>query len=446
MKRTFIVPGLPKMITRRQPGIHRIGFAAYKSDGNKSAELEALEKLNEATETRYKELKDDLASKTKELLELKEFSADAVKKGEEFAATVKELNTLLGDKGATLKQIQDEVKELQAKNGRIKNNIPEEKLGMKELLLKEFESSAEKLKTFRGDVHKGKDSALELFTTKAVGTMTTSANITGVSIDAVPTWNNDWAVRGRQRVHARDLLRTINTATGLYLFMRQNTPVGEGSVSATAGPGQVKPTRDYDLTMLTVNAKYRAGTVDLAAEMEQDIPGLAQFITEELTEDYLQTETFDFINSLATSATGSSSVPGGVTVLAEKIPHWVANLEQQNWAPSDIVVRPRLWATLLNTKPSDYGVPGGFVITPQGDVIFAGLRLVKCSTNAISDSQVLIGDFRKAVIVQKSGEGFRVEMFKSHDKHVYQNIITFRGEARAEIAIHRPDAFLVGTA
>jgi HK97 family phage major capsid protein len=441
MKRFY----LPKMGNRRQPGLSRFGFAAYKSDG-KSAELEALEKLNEATEQRFKELKDELATKTKELLELKEFSTDAVKKGDEYAATVKEMNSLLGEKGATLKQIQDEVKELQAKNGQIKNRLPEENLGMKQILLKEFETCSEKLKAFRSDVHKGKDQALELFTTKAVGTMTTSASVTGVSIAAVPTWSNEWATRGRQLVHARDLMRTINTATGLFLFMRQNTPVGEGSVSGTAGPGQVKPTRDYDITMNTVNAKYRAGTVDIAAEMEQDIPNLGQFITEELTEDYLQTETFDFINSLVTSATGSGSVPAGVTVLAEKIPHWVANLEQQNWSPNDIVVRPRLWATLLNTKPSDYSTPGGFVITPSGDVIFAGLRLVKCSTNALSDTQVLVGDFRKAVIVQKSGEGFRVEMFKSHDKHVYQNIITFRGEARAEIAILRPDAFLVGTA
>jgi HK97 family phage major capsid protein len=442
MKRFY----LPKMGNRRQPGLSRFGFAAYKSDGNKSAELEALEKLTDATEQRYKELKDELASKTKELLELKEFSTDAVKKGEEYAATVKELNSLLGEKGATLKQIQDEVKELQAKNGQLKNPIPEQNLGMKQLLLKEFESCSEKLKGFRGDIHKSKDSALELFTTKAVGTMTTSANITGVSISAVPTWSNEWAVRGRQLVHARDLMRVINTATGLFLFMRQNTPTGEGSVDSASGPGQLKPTIDYDLTMVTVNAKYRAGIVDIAAEMEQDIPNLSQFITEELTEDYLKKETFDFINTLVTTATGTSGVPGGVTVLAEKIPHWVANLEQQNWAPTDIVVRPRLWATLLNTKPSDYSTPGGFVITPSGDVIFAGLRLVKCPTNALSDSQVLIGDFRKAVIAQKSGEGFRVEMFKSHDKHVYQNIITFRGEARAEIAVLRPDAFVVGTA
>jgi hypothetical protein len=59
---------------------------------------------------------------------------------------------------------------------------------------------------------------------------------------------------------------------------------------------------------------------------------------------------------------------------------------------------------------------------------------------------VLIGDFRKALITQKAGEGFNVRMFNTHDQAVYANLITFRGEARAEVAILRPDAFLVGGA
>lgn len=412
---------------------------AAQGGGAASAELELLKQVD----AKVGQIKGDYE---KEIGILKEQNTLFVTKNTEFETKVKDLNTELAAKGATLGEIQKEVIELKAKSGQMKVSIPETQMGMKDLLLKEWEAATEKLKEFRLDVHKNKDAALHVLTTKAVGTMTSTANITGASISVVPTWSNEWAVRGRQLVHARDLMRVINTGTGLFMFMRQNSPVGEGSVSATAGPGQVKPTRDYDLTMITVNAKYRAGTVDIAAEMEQDIPGMGQFITEELTEDYLRNETFDFIGTLRDSATGANSVPAGVTVFAEKIPHWVANLEQQDYAPTDIVVRPRRWATLLNTKPSDYSTPGGFIITPNGDVIFAGLRLVKCSTNALSDDQVLIGDFRKAIIVQKSGEGFRVEMFKSHDKHVYQNIVTFRGEARAEIAVLRPDAFLVGTA
>lgn len=414
-------------------------YDAGAGSGGGSAEVELLKEVNKKVD----QIKGDYE---KEINTLKQANTEAVTKQAEYDLKVKELNEELAAKGATLGEIQNQVKELQAKGGRMSSHVPDEQMGMKQLILKEWEGAAEKVKAFRADIHKTQAGALEILKTKAVGTMTSAASITGTSISVVPTWSNEFATRGRQVVHARDLMRVVQTQTGLFLFMRQNTPTGEGSVGVTAGPGQTKPQIDYDLTMVTVNARYRAGTVDLAAEMQQDIPGLGQFITEELTEDYLRIETFDFIAALKAAATGSTSVPGGVTVTAEKVPHFVANLEQQNYNPDTIVVRPRLWATLLNTKPSDYSVPGGFVITPSGDVIFAGLRLVKCATNALSDTDIMVGDFRKALIVQVAGEGFRVEMFKQHDRAVYNNVITFRGEARAEIAILRPDAFLVGTA
>lgn len=439
--------GLPKMQTRRMPGVHRFGYAAYKTDGDKSAELIALEELNKNTETRYKELKDDLAIKTKELSDLKAFNDDQGKKIGEYETTVKELNTILGDKGATLKQIQDEVKELQAKAGAMKVVTPENKMGVKELFLKEFEANAETaVKEFRADLHNNVNNALPFMKTKAVGTMTIASNITGASISAIPTWDNNFAVRGRQLVHFRDLVRTIDTTTGLYIFLRQNIPAGEGSVAVTTAPGATKTKRDYDNTMVTVTSRYRAGTVDVAAEMIQDIPGLSKYITEELTEDYLQTESKDFFDALIAAATGSSAVPAGVTVTAERIPHYIANLESNNYQPTDIVVRPRVWANLLNTKPADYSTPGGFLVLPDGTIIFAGLRLTKCSSSALADDKVLIGDFRKTLITQKAGEGFNVRMFNTHDQAVYANLITFRGEARAEVAVLRPDAFLVGGA
>jgi hypothetical protein len=439
--------GLPKMQTRRMPGVHRFGHAAYKTDGDKSPELEALETLNKATETRYKEVKENLELRTKEVQELQAFQKDADVKIKAYETAVGELNGILGEKGATLLQIQNEVKELQAKAGAMKISTPENKMGVKELFQKEFEAAAENaVKEFRGDLHTNVNNAFPFMKTKAVGTMTIGSNITGASISAIPTWDNNFAVRGRQLVHFRDLVRTIDTTTGLYIFLRQNIPAGEGSVHVTSQPGATKTKRDYDNTMVTVTSRYRAGTVDVAAEMIQDIPGLSQYITEELTEDYLRTESMDFFTSLIDAATGSSAVPAGVTVTAERIPHYVANLESNNYAPTDIVVRPRVWANLLNTKPADYSTPGGFLVLPDGTIIFAGLRLTKTSTNALGDDEILIGDFRKALITQKSGEGFNVRMFNTHDQAVYANLITFRGEARAEVAILRPDAFLVGGA
>ena len=439
------IMGLPKITTRRMPGASRMGYAAYKTDGEKSPELEALEKLNTATEARYKELKDELGLRTKELSEMKAFNDNQQTKIAEYENTVKELNGILGEKGATLKQIQDEVLELKAKSGQMKVVTPENKMGVKELFLKEFEAHAETaVKEFRADLHNNVNNALPFMKTKAVGTMTIASNITGASISAIPTWDNNFAVRGRQLVHFRDLVRTIDTTTGLYIFLRQNIPAGEGSVAVTTAPGATKTKRDYDNTMVTVTSRYRAGTVDVAAEMIQDIPGLSQYITEELTEDYLRTETFDFMDTLVNAATGSSNLQVATTVGAERIVRYVANLETNNYQPTDIVVRPQIWAGLLNTKPQDYSTPGGFLILPDGTVLFAGLRLTKCSSNALADDKVLVGDFRKALITQKAGEGFNVRMFNTHDQAVYANLITFRGEARAEVAILRPDAFVYG--
>lgn len=435
---------LPKITSRRMPGVNRFGYAAYKSDG-KSPELEMLEKLDTNMETRYKELKDELASKTKELAELKAANTEAETRYKEYESKVTELNKELSEKGATLGQIEEQVKELRAKSGSIsvKQNIPQNAIGIQAMLMKEFEENIEKVKAYREDVH-NKNNPLPIFQTKAAGTMTAASNITGVSIDTMPTFATEWAVRGRMRVHFRDLVRTVNTATGSYIFPRQNTPAGDGSVAKTTSQGATKSKRDYDNTLIQVLSKYRAGTVDIANEMVQDIPGITSYITEELTEDYLRTETFDFMSALVDAATGSTSIPGGVTVTAEKIPHYVANLEQQDYSPDTIVVRPRMWATLLNTKPQDYSTPGGFVVLPDGTILFAGLRLTKASTNALADDKILIGDFRKVIIVQKSGEGFRVQMFNQHDQAVYANLTTFRGEARAEVAILRPDAFVYG--
>jgi hypothetical protein len=414
-------------------------FDAAAGEGGKggSEELAILKQVDQKVD----QIKKD---HEKEISELKAAKTEVETKYKEYEQKVSDLNKELGEKGATLGQIQQEVAELKMKSGRMSVDVPEKHQSMQGLMLKEWDKATESIKNFRMDVHHQNNSQ-PILQTKAVGTMTNANNITGVSINGIPTISNEFAVRGRMKVHARDIFRTVDTTTGIFLFLRQNIPAGEGSVALTAGPGEVKPKRDYDNTMVTVTSKYRAGTTDIAAEMQQDIPGMGEYITQELTEDYLRTETFDFLTTLVNTATGSAALPGGVTVPAEKVAHYVANLEQNDYDPDFLLVRPRQWAVLLNTKPSDYSTPGGFVITPAGDIIFAGLRLLKTSTNAISDSEIIVGDSRRAIITQKSGEGFRVEMFKSHDKYVYANTITFRGEARAEIAVLRPDAFLKGT-
>src|ERR1044071_775639 len=95
-----------QMVTRRMPGVHRKGFAAYKSDGVTLEELGA--QVKEFSDQHKKVLKDYEAAQT-----------EVIRITKEYNEKVDGLNKTLGDKDATIKQIQGEVVELNAKMGRV---------------------------------------------------------------------------------------------------------------------------------------------------------------------------------------------------------------------------------------------------------------------------------------------------------------------------------------
>lgn len=372
---------------------------------------------------------------TKAYAEAKKANDEFTKLNQKFEAEVKKLNDDGTAKGATIEQILTDVKELQAKSNRIIVTQENQVKSLKhEIAAKMQENHANMTKgRFKFDI--------ELFDTKAAGTMTAANNLTG---STVLTYNLQPAVRGRQAVHMRDLVTTVPSATGTWVFYRQNTPAGEGSFDFQTTHGNAKNQIDYDLTAVTVNAEFLAGYSRIARQMMQDLPFLQTFVNNELMEDYMRTESFKFFDALAGGggATGNSTTSASVTV--EKIIDYIANLEQNNYQPGSIVVRPKLWATILKTKPQDYSIPGGVTISPTGDVMIVGLPLLKCTTNAIPDDKILVGDWSKAAIIQT--EGLSVGQFEQDQDNVIKNLVTVRVESRVGFAILRPDAFVYGNA
>jgi HK97 family phage major capsid protein len=235
----------------------------------------------------------------------------------------------------------------------------------------------------------------------------------------------------------RDLVSTIPSQTGVWAFYRQNDPVGEGSFGFQTA-GSAKNQLDYDMTQVTVNAEYLAGYSRIARQMIQDLPFLQTFVNNELIEDYLRRESFEFFQTLVTGATGSTATNASVTV--EKIIDYIANLYTNNYQPNAIVVRPGIWASILKTKPNDYSIPGGVQISPTGDVMIVGLPLVVCTSNGLADNKVLVGDFSRAAIIQT--DGLNVGMFEQDQDNVIKNLVTLRVEARVGFATLRPDAFI----
>lgn len=399
-----------------------------------------------------KELSDKVTTFKKEneklLNEANEAAKAAKQIADEYAEKVKQLNTDLAAKDATILQIQESVKELKAKSGHIGNPLAPVADSVETLIAKSFESDdakevlkAGKPGTWLTEPLKSKTK----FRAKDAGTFTLSNNLTqSISNVGVPTWSQDIWGRGYDDMHFRDLFRVIDSATGTYVFYQGNTPPGEGSV-AEVQPAGTKPKIDKDLTLQKVTAVYRAGIFDVAKEALQDLPMLQSYVNEELVNDYLDVETFDHFTSLLAAASGDSTVPGGLSHAIQKIVYLLANQRKAKYRADRIIIKPLKWAEIALTKPNDFSLPNIVTVTPSGAVAIAGVPVAVVNTDALADTQVLVGDSRKAGLIQVVGEGLQLELFKQHDKAVYNNIVTLRVEARTEEITFRPDAFIKAT-
>lgn len=354
--------------------------------------------------------------------EAEKLAAAANKKIED---EVKAINEELGKKGATLEEIQKEIKAFKAKSGRFSAGEGADQKKTAEVISEAFEEHFAEIKSFRKATGK--------FEMKAAGTMTAAANLAG---NVVATYDLTPQVRGRRRINIRDLIPVINSSTGSWKFYRQRVPVGEGSFGFQTSHGTTKNQLDYDLDEETITVDYLAGFAVLAKQMMQDLPFLQNYVANELVEDYKRTESAQFFGLLTAGATGSNTT--GSSVLAEKYIDWIASLMGNDWYPNAIVTDHTNWATILKTKPNDYNVPGGITISSDGTVMFCGLPLI--AQNNIGAGHTLIGDFSKAAIIQ--AEGLSADFFEQDGTNVRQNIITARVEARVALAILRPDAFI----
>lgn len=289
-----------------------------------------------------------------------------------------------------------------------------------ELIAKNFDSIRE--------VSLGNKVAMSL---KQAGVMTVSANLTG---DAVRTYQPGVAMVPTRKINFRDLIPAVNSATGIYTLYRETG--GAGSISVQTTPGDPKTLIDYDLTAVTFTARYIAGYARVDKSMLQDLPFLQSALPEMLLRDFYKAEDSNFYTVLSGAATGSTTT--SATVDAEQIIDYIANLESADFSVNGIVVNPRQWARLLNTKPSDYSVPGGFTITADGNIAIAGIPVFKSSF--IADDKVLLGDWNmaKRVVV----DDLKVEFFEQDSDNVQRNLVTVRIEAREVLAIDRPDAFV----
>jgi len=344
------------------------------------------------------------------------------------AAQVEQMNEDAKKKGQTLEELKSQVDAMAAKANAMKSNIVKEYSSRSAVL----EDSVKEMVTENFDKIKSETP----FSSTKLGTMTLGGELTGTSqISYVPN-SQMRSIQSNPRLY--ELFRIIPTATGNVTFPRGNSPVGEGSFGAQT-EGNAKAQLDYDVTMVNVSVPFIAGYVKVSRQMLQDLPFLQAYLSQSLVEDFNQAVNTRFLNTIAS---GSTALSSSETYTSTKMVDGIAQHAALGLGNANLILTThKAWGDVLKTKPSDFSVPGGTVIAPDGSVRVAGIAVVPHIQVTTGRFYVLNTD--AFAIAQASG--FTVRSTETDQDDFIKNIVTYRGEARIELLSFQPKAAVYGT-
>lgn len=313
-----------------------------------------------------------------------------------------------------------------------------------DLKLQAKDKSAKKQLKFIGDAiveaieEKASDIAKiqqgESISIKVVGTMTTSASLTG---DPVQTYNTRQGIIPAQAINVRDLISTAQSATGQYVTYRETG--GEGAFDYQTTEGTKKPQVDYDFSEIKTVTKFLAGTVDFSRQLITNLPWMQTTLNRMLQRDFFKKENSLFYSAMLAAATGPNT--SAYTVAAEQLVDYIMKFRDTDFMPSYIVMNNATFSTLALTKPMDYSTPFVFVVNPvTGQVEIDGIPVIRASW--ATTGKVLIFDADYVERVETVGMNLR---FSDQNKDNFEkNLITARLECQEELNIMLPSALVNG--
>lgn len=367
------------------------------------------------------------------LAEVKEASAEskeAKKKAEDLTAKVEQLNQDFAEiKGANIKDLIEEVKNLKAKQGSPIKGVAEHKqLWTGDLIVSAIREHKENLWTEAGKEVNGKK-GIEL---KAV----TSGSLSGDPYLSYLDWQPGMEPTGQTRF--RQLVRTIGSETDFVRFPRANTPIGSGSFGRQANEGDTKAEVGRGYTMIELTLKPMAGWIELSRQSLRNITFLQSWLPTSLLEQLNDSEDSDFANSLVAAATGNSTTTG--TKVIDRLVHYIRNLRKAKFNPNGITVDPDIWSNLiLNTETNaGFNLPRVVTVTEDGTVRVLGRPVFE--VNWLTGGRVIVGDWSKTAIIQS--EGLMMRQSDSHASNFTSNEVVMLLERTEGLAVFRPDAFV----
>lgn len=324
-----------------------------------------------------------------------------------------------------LQAIQDHANKLDVKLQ--EKNVETKTVGFFDSMTKSLTDNFEQIK----EVRAGKSVQV-----KAVGDMALTTNLTGAQ---PKDYNFDTVMVPGQMVNVADLIGSVTISGGTYTFPRE-TGAGEGSIGAQT-EGATKNQRDYDFTMVDVNTDFIAGFTRYSKKMANNLPFLTSFIPKALRRDYFIAENSAFNTVLAAGATASTEIITGKNRV-EMLINEIARLENANYAPNGIVIRPSDFYEIMKTEKSTgagYGLPG--IVSYDGGVLrINGIAVYKATW--LATGRYFVGDWSRVNKVVT--EGLSLDFSEQEGTNFVKNNITARIESQVALAIEDPNAVIYG--
>jgi HK97 family phage major capsid protein len=266
---------------------------------------------------------------------------------------------------------------------------------------------------------------------KAVGNMLLSTSLTG---DSVATYAQNQAILPSQKLNFRDLMPTVQSATGTYVTYKESG--SEGAIVAQT-EGAAKGQIDYDLTEVkTVNA-YIAGFATFSKQMMKSLPFIEQTLTRMMLRDFFKAENASFFGTVSGAATGSTAV-GGLTNDVEEIIQLIGNQKTANFNASYALVSPAQMARLIiaTFAKGYYAGAGAVVLNGVGGLTIFGTPVFEASW--VTDDKVLI--FDRDYLERVEVEGLNVTFSYENGTNFTQNLVTARIECYEAVNLLLPTA------
>lgn len=272
-----------------------------------------------------------------------------------------------------------------------------------------------------------------IFSADEAKAMGLSNNLSG---DPVASYGPRQAILPSQRVNFRDLVPTLNTETGLYVFYKETAT---GNNIAVQSEGSTKGENTYALSETKVVQQYIAGFVNFTKQMATSLPWLQSTLPRMLMRDYYKKENALFYATVTGLATPDTSAE---TDKVKKIVDFITAQYDLNYDVSSIVVSNSDMGELIKSTYTNGYYPGaGLVQLPGQGIQIMGVPIVGASFATSGKALLLDNNFIERVQVK----GLAIELSYETGDNFTKNQVTARIECQTEINLMLAASASLGT-